>query len=143
MSHETYHVRYAPDLSGHMAFLVIGLGGVGLYNLFSEMALLLDNPEGYAWIHVISTHFYYYTAFLPLMGIFEAWEFGTHLTPWRNLNFVLGIASVPVYLTIATFVLGSPWYFITRLIFGMNPIFAYCLPALASGIWAAGRWLFA
>ena len=142
MSYETYRVRFAPDLSGHTAFVVLGVGGTALYYLFSEMASVIVNPGEYAWVHVVSTHFYYYTAFLPLKGILGAWEFGSRLTPWHNLNFILAILAVPIYLVVAIFALGIPWYAVTRRFCRINPVFAYSLPALASGIWAAGQWLF-
>lgn len=140
--HQGY-VQLTPNLNGHAAFLIIGIVGAAAYHLLFGMASVLDHPEEHAWVYVFATHFYYYTAFVPLRSVLSAWNFITSMTPWGNLNFILGIILTPIYGYLALVLLAGVWIGVINRILRLNAAFIYMAPALMTAVWAAGSWLFA
>lgn len=136
------YVRVQPDVTGLGVIMIIALIGVAAFNLLEAAEQVMRNPGEHSWVHIFSTHFYYFTSIFPLKLIGWVWGAFTYLTPWDNLNFVLAILIVPISGLFYVMVLMVLWGMATRAI-GLHPVFAYLLPSFLSGAWEGGRWLFA
>lgn len=137
------YVQPVYDVSGLGYLLILGMIGTGIYYGIEAIFAIVNAPGNYAWIHVISAHLYYYTIIAPAMGVMVVWNLATSLTPWGNLNFIIALIAVPTYIFLAIVLIIVGWLLIWKEFLRQSPGFIYLLPAMLSGLWEAGRWLFA